>query len=386
MLLKLPHSPLFSTRLSMQIRKPLPIFRSGFSWVWLAAGAWLCACAVPPRHTLEIANRDIVRAEEEGAAQYAPELLEAAKDSLDASFRKIRAEQGQWFEPMRDYTAAFCAALAASHQAQAAATAALEARQARQAKLESKFEEISANLKDAFQSTRGLPSRRAENRRLTKAEITLHVAEDQLQKGDLDPADQKLQEAAQTINSVREKTGKYIAAYLQGKQGNWVRWARETVEVSARQNSYAIIVDKSNHTCYLYYDGRLKKRYEADLGANWMAQKSMSGDKVTPEGKYRIIGKLERADGHKALDLNYPNAEDLRRIAEDKRKGMIRRGTSPGYAIQIHSGGGRGQDWTAGCVALANPDMDELFRTVGVNTPVTIVGAWDNKSVADSRF
>jgi L,D-peptidoglycan transpeptidase YkuD (ErfK/YbiS/YcfS/YnhG family) len=386
MLLNLPHSPLFLTRLAMQIRGSSPALPPRFSWAWLAAGAWLCACAVPPRHTLEIANRDIVRAEEEGAAQYAPELLEAARDSLDASFRKIRSEQAEWFEPMRDYTPAFSAALAASHQAQAAATAALEARQARREKLEAEFQALSANLRDAFQSTRGTPSRRAENRRLTKAEIILSAAEDQLRRGDLDPADQKLREAGQTINSVREKTGSYIAKYLHGNRDKWSRWARETVEVSARQNSYAVIVDKSNHSCYLYYNGRLKKRYEADLGANWMAQKSMSGDKVTPEGKYRIIGKRQRPDGHKALDLNYPNAEDLRRIAEDKRRGRIRRGASPGYAIQIHSGGGRGQDWTAGCVALANPDMDELFRTVGVNTPVTIVGAWDTKAVADSRF
>lgn len=370
----------------MQIPMPLAMLFCRRTWTWLAAGACLSACAAPPKHTLEIANRDIVFAEEEGAAQYAPELLEAAKDSLDASFRKIRSEQGEWFEPMRDYTPAFSAALAASHQAQAAATAALEARRARQEKLDANLHEISANLKDAFQSTRGIPSRRAEFRRLTKAELMLQVAGDQLQKGQLDPAEGKMQEAAQTINNVREKSGKYIAAYLQGNRDRWGKWARETVEVSARQNGYALIVDKSNHTCYLYYDGRLKKRYEADLGANWMAQKSTSGDKVTPEGKYRIIGKRQRADGHKALDLNYPNAEDLRRIAEAKRKGKIRQGASPGFAIQIHSGGGRGQDWTAGCVALANPDMDELFRTVGVNTPVTIVGAWDTKAVAESRF
>ncbi|MCC7262962.1 MAG: L,D-transpeptidase [Candidatus Latescibacteria bacterium] len=366
---------------------PSSILSSRYAWVGLVAGACLSACAVPPKHTLEIANRDIVFAEEEGAATYAPELLEAAKDSLDASFRKIRSEQGEWFEPMRDYTPAFSAALAASHQAQAAATAALEARKARQEKLQGDLKEITGNLKEAFQSTRGIPSRRAEFRRLTKAELTLQVAGDQLQKGELDPADQKLQEVSEIVNRVRQNAGKYISAYLQGNRDRWGRWAKETVEVSARQNGYALIVDKSNHTCYLYYDGRLKKRYEADLGANWMAQKSTSGDKVTPEGKYRIIGKRQRADGHKALDLNYPNADDLRRIAEAKRKGKIRKGASPGFAIQIHSGGGRGQDWTAGCVALANPDMDEVFRTVGINTPVTIVGAWDAKAaMAESRF
>ncbi|MBI2502444.1 MAG: L,D-transpeptidase [Candidatus Latescibacteria bacterium] len=370
----------------MQIRRLLPVLSSGFTWVLLAAGACFAACAVPPKHTLEIANRDIVYAEEEGAAQYAPELLEAAKDSLDASFRKIRVEQGEWFEPMRDYTPAFSAALAASHQAQAAAIAALEARRARQTQLEGKFQEISANLQDAFQSIRGLPKHRAYNRNLTKAELILGAAQNQLYRGDLDPADQKILEVANIVNGVRQSTGNYIADYLRGNRDRWSKWAKETVEVSARQGNYALIVDKSSHTCYLYYDGRLKKRYVADLGANWMAKKSMQGDKVTPEGKYRIIGKRQRPDGHKALDLNYPNAEDIKRFNEGKRKGTISRRASIGYAIQIHSGGGRGQDWTAGCVALANPDMDEVFRIVGINTPVTIVGAWDNKAVADSRF
>ena len=386
MLLKNPHRPLFSIRLARQICEFMPYSWSRSIWTWLAVGACFSACAVPPKHTLEIANRDIVYAEEEGAAEYAPELLEAAKDSLDASFRKIRVEQGQWFEPMRDYTPAFSAALAASHHAQAAATAALEARQARQALLTAKLGEVNANLQQAFQSTRGLPKHRAYNRNLTRAELLLSAAGEQLHRGDLDAVDQKLQEASTIVNTVREGTGAYVADYLRGKRDRWSKWARETVESSARQGSYALIVDKSSHTCYLYYDGRLKKRYDADLGANWMAEKSMSGDKVTPEGKYRIIGKRQRPDGHKAMDLNYPNAEDIRRFNEAKRRGQIRKGASPGYAIQIHSGGGRGQDWTAGCVALANPDMDELFRTVGVNTPVTIVGAWDDKAVADSRF
>ena len=386
MMLKYPHRPLFSILLVMQIRMALFFSSSRFPWAWLAACACFAACAVPPKHTLEIANRDIVYAEEEGAAQYAPELLEAAKDSLDASFRKIRAEQGQWFEPIRDYTPAFSAALAASHHAQAAATATLEARKVRQAQLEAKLQEVSSNLHQAFQSTRGIPKHRAYNRNLARAELTLSAAQDRLRQGDLDVVDQKFQEVSTIVNTVREGTGTYVANYLRGKRDRWGKWARETVEGSARQGGYALIVDKSNHTCYLYYGGRLKKRYDTDLGANWMAEKSMSGDKVTPEGKYRIIGKRQRPDGHKALDLNYPNADDLRRINEAKRRGQIKKGASPGYAIQIHSGGGRGQDWTAGCVALANPDMDELFRTVGVNTPVTIVGAWDNKAVADSKF
>ena len=50
----------------------------------------------------------------------------------------------------------------------------------------------------------------------------------------------------------------------------------------------------------------------------------------------------------------------------------------PGGLIEIHGEGGRGEDWTRGCVALSNRDMDDLFRRVAVGTPVTIVGAEDS--------
>ena len=77
---------------------------------------------------------------------------------------------------------------------------------------------------------------------------------------------------------------------------------------------------------------------------------------------------------YKALALNYPNDEDRAEFDRLRRAGRIPRGTSLGGLIEIHGEGGRGRDWTKGCVALANQDMDDLFRRIGVGTPVTIVG------------
>jgi murein L,D-transpeptidase YafK len=82
---------------------------------------------------------------------------------------------------------------------------------------------------------------------------------------------------------------------------------------------------------------------------------------------------------YRAFLLDYPNAEDLKRIRAAKDAGIIPSGAGPGALVEIHGEGGRGVDWTNGCVAVTNADMDELFRLVKVGTPVTIVGGDGSK-------
>ena len=80
---------------------------------------------------------------------------------------------------------------------------------------------------------------------------------------------------------------------------------------------------------------------------------------------------------NKALLINYPNDEDRMRFALGRRRGTISRGAGIGNLIEIHGDGGEGRDWTDGCVALTNEDMDRLFAHVRVGTPVTIVGTYE---------
>jgi murein L,D-transpeptidase YafK len=118
------------------------------------------------------------------------------------------------------------------------------------------------------------------------------------------------------------------------------------------------------------------RRYDAEIGANALGVKRRQGDRATPEGRYRIVKKKDRGQStyHRALLLDYPNDQDRKRFAAAKRRGEIPRGAAIGGLIEIHGDGGRGQNWTEGCVALANPDMDDLFARVPVGTRVTIVG------------
>ena len=102
----------------------------------------------------------------------------------------------------------------------------------------------------------------------------------------------------------------------------------------------------------------------------------MEGDNATPEGRYRIIRKRGRGETryHRALEIDFPNAEDRRAFTAAKRDGRIPANARIGGLIEIHGDGGKGADWTNGCVAMTNTTMEELFRQVAVGTPVTIVG------------
>jgi murein L,D-transpeptidase YafK len=156
----------------------------------------------------------------------------------------------------------------------------------------------------------------------------------------------------------------------------WHAWVDETVAWSRTTGEAAVVVDKDGHLLTLYEGGRVVKRYAADMGFNSATEKSMSGDRATPEGRYRIVEKKDRGRSiyHKALLLDYPNEEDREWFARAKEQGHVPHRASVGSLIEIHGDGGRGQDWTRGCVALANDDMDDLFARVSVGTRVTIVG------------
>ena len=119
------------------------------------------------------------------------------------------------------------------------------------------------------------------------------------------------------------------------------------------------------------------KTYSVELGFNWIADKLQAGDGSTPEGRYRVVARMDHlASGfYKALRIDYPNAEDRAEFSRARRGGDLPPSARIGGLIEIHGGGGRRYDWTDGCVALTNPEIDDLFGRVSVGTPVTIVGS-----------
>lgn len=155
----------------------------------------------------------------------------------------------------------------------------------------------------------------------------------------------------------------------------WRQWVAETVAESRRRRSNAIVVDKLRATLRVYRSGNLLASYPVELGSRGLERKLQAGDHATPEGRYRVteVKTGPQTIYYKALLIDYPNAEDRRRYEAARRAGLAgNRGA--GSLIEIHGDGGLGRNWTQGCVALSNSDLDTLWPTVQRGMAVTIVG------------
>jgi hypothetical protein len=168
-------------------------------------------------------------------------------------------------------------------------------------------------------------------------------------------------------------TGRYSDTELVAA---WSRWKEHLIARSRTEHQPAILVEKADHRLTLYDDGRAVQVYGVELGPNWIPAKKHAGDSATPEGEYSIAAKKGPGASayHRALLLSYPNERDRQAFARDRRNGLLPSDARLGGLIEIHGEGGRGEDWTSGCIAMSNDDIDRLYELVQVGTPVTITG------------
>jgi murein L,D-transpeptidase YafK len=139
-----------------------------------------------------------------------------------------------------------------------------------------------------------------------------------------------------------------------------------------------IRIDKGDHTLALVADGQVVKSYRVAIGPGGAGPKRMEGDKVTPVGTYRITGRFKGLF-HQFMVVSYPNDEDRRRHAEARRRGEIPPDVGVGFGIGIHgvgvkewNGAHKESDWTHGCIALDDAEIDEVAARVGDGTKVVI--------------
>jgi murein L,D-transpeptidase YafK len=140
------------------------------------------------------------------------------------------------------------------------------------------------------------------------------------------------------------------------------------------KNVDSIRVEKSERRLTVFYKTQSLKTYEIALGQNPVGHKQYQGDLRTPEGLYRIDSKNPNSAYHKNLGISYPNDAD--------RAAARKLGKSPGGDIKIHGlANGYGSigkahllsDWTLGCIALTDEEIDELYDAVPVGTPILIL-------------
>lgn len=189
-------------------------------------------------------------------------------------------------------------------------------------------------------------------------------------------ASEKLALAEKDLSTAYVYSKNMLADYFAGFH-EWKNQVKNTIDGSKRTGSYAIVIDKFSRECLLYHKGNLKDSFSIELGPNWIGDKQHRGDKTTPEGYYKVVSKKEgrKTKYYKAFLLDYPNSDDKERFRNSKAAGKLGRSADPGGNIEIHGGGGKGTDWTDGCIALKNTEMDVLYKYCSVGTPVTIVGS-----------
>ncbi|WP_372884413.1 murein L,D-transpeptidase family protein [Shimia sp.] len=129
-----------------------------------------------------------------------------------------------------------------------------------------------------------------------------------------------------------------------------------------------VLVYKESRKMYLMHGEQVLKTYDVGLGFAPVGDKAKRGDGKTPEGDYRIDRRNPNSEFHLSIGIDYPNARDLA-DAESA-------GEDPGGDIFIHGRPWKyrdgGQDWTAGCIAVTNDEMEDIYAMVRDGTLVSI--------------
>jgi murein L,D-transpeptidase YafK len=142
--------------------------------------------------------------------------------------------------------------------------------------------------------------------------------------------------------------------------------AIDSLHLDAR--SMRFHVDKSERRFDVYVGDSLLRTYPCVLGEKPVGDKFHQGDRKTPEGTFTFRSKRVHDAWHKFIWVDYPNAESYRRFKERKAQGLIPAGKDIGGEIGIHGVPegydhwiDAGEDWTWGCIALRNADVDEIY-------------------------
>jgi L,D-peptidoglycan transpeptidase YkuD (ErfK/YbiS/YcfS/YnhG family) len=365
----------------MKISKPWKRFYFVIAILAFLAGSvyvLIRTTPVPPEEKVEIARIALSRATSSKADTYSRNLFREAKNYYDSAMIHWQKENKR-FIYFRNFD-------------KVAEFADLSARKAEQAAKVSRnnLADLNISLKQKIDSLNKLADRINKVffayplspeiwKRISRGQMLLAESEVAFSKGQLQEANKKVIDSELLLTDSYEHASEHLKEYFTSFPV-WKKWVDKTIRESKQNQSYSIIIDKYSRKCLVYYKGEKKYEYKVELGKNWVGDKKVKGDKATPEGMYRIIKKFgnNKTKYHKALLIDYPNDADKVEFKAAVASGTLPRNAKIGSLIEIHGDGGRGVDWTEGCVALTNTEMDVLFTIAAEGTPVTIVGSTVN--------
>lgn len=328
-----------------------------------------------PQAEMTVARKRLTEAELIRSSRYARRPFQNAWNYYDSAMREWKKENGRFFlfrnfDKTREY----------ARQADILAVEAIETTRNNVSDAEDllgkKITFLENQLSIFDQHYGNFPFSNRDRNALSRSKLLLKEGIQAYNKANYSLCRSKLDYVDSTITILQNDYDKKFNVYL-SRYEEWEHWIDQGVNYSRKHKTCCVIVDKYARKAMLYKNGHMIGNFEVELGANWIGDKNQQGDKSTPEGKYKITGKLSGGATlyHKALVLNYPNDEDKKRFLQNIKNGLINPDARIGGHIEIHGEGGKGTDWTDGCIAFKNEDMDRLYDLCTIGTQIIIVGS-----------
>jgi L,D-peptidoglycan transpeptidase YkuD (ErfK/YbiS/YcfS/YnhG family) len=339
----------------------------------------------PPLAELNEARIQMEIARKENAEKYSPNLYQKAEKSWQLAQQAWKLENKKWsfnrnFQEVKDL------AKMVGEQAELAKIRSREVQDSLHPLVLGKLSQVKKQISDYLDKYESVTTKISIKKRLIQGEQSVREGEIALQTRDYFKAIECFETAEGNIKNAESEMARVISEYF-SQIPKWEQWMKASIEESNLNQSEVIIVNKMEHYLDVYRNGILLAQFDIEMGSNWIGRKQVKGDKATPEGHYFIVKKRVKPKTiyHKALELNYPNIHDEELFYENLENGDIPLDAEIGGSIEIHGEGGTGSNWTDGCIALRNSDMDSLFNLVEEGTPVTIIGTLKKKIPRVSR-
>ncbi|OFY44246.1 MAG: hypothetical protein A2X18_01140 [Bacteroidetes bacterium GWF2_40_14] len=358
------------------IRKKF-LFTIGLTLLLLAliAGAISFFSQKPPTGKIEAGRKAIAEAIKEEANIYSIAELTSAEKNWESAMNEWKENNGK--SPIvRNYEKTIVFADLAIVNAIKAKKNAIKRKVELRKEVEKGIASLRVSINYIETAKEKLPVNHSVWKKYTPVALKLDEVESAFKRNDLTSAKKGLDSIYSAIDQIKKETKELLENYF-SSYDKWIKLDAEMRHLSRVNNSVSLVVEKFSRRCIVYKSGRKIKEYSVELGVNWLGDKNLKGDRATPEGKYSITAKKSGRSTiyHKALMINFPNAEDRRRFKTKQANGNIPKNANIGGLIEIHGGGGKGIDWTDGCVALTNRDMDNLYSLCSVGTPIAIIGS-----------
>lgn len=331
----------------------------------------------PPLETLRQAMDSLETARAAQAERWAGSAFQKAQWHLRAGEEAMKEVSADWW-PFGSYHEADSLLAQSIHLSNLAASQARTERAHRRVGIEGEVAGVVDSVRVWREILDGTLPRTEDELLYRSASFSALMAQDLVRRKQYEAADEYLDSVRILLGVLRERRQQWWTSHQKRVQQSQV-WAAETVKASRNSGGTAIIVDKSLRRLYVLSAGKVVDSSTCDLGYNSGHQKRVAGDGATPEGMYAITTVKYNSKFYRALLLDYPNAEDRKRFQANISAGVIAAESKIGGLIEIHGHGGTGRDWTDGCVAVTDRDMDKLFRLASVGTPVAILRAWKER-------